>query len=119
MSKSTSLAVCLFTATMVTGTSTAFGEVINRIVATVDGAPITAFEMEGFREDAATSPMAPAGGAAGMSDKEVLDALVMQKLIKKEVETQGLKAKKTDIDGYIARIQAQSNLNDEELTPPS
>ncbi len=115
MSKSTSLAVCLFTATMVTGTSTAFGEVINRIVATVDGAPITAFEMEGFREDAATSPMAPAGGAAGMSDKEVLDALVMQKLIKKEVETQGLKAKKTDIDGYIARIQAQSNLNDEEF----
>ncbi len=90
-------------------------EVINRIVATVDGAPITSHEMQGFRAVADASPMAPAGGAAGMSDNDVLDALIMQKLIRKEVEKQGLKAKQTDIDGYIARIQAQSNFNDEEF----
>ena len=90
-------------------------EVINRIVATVDGAPITSHEMQGFREVAGASPMAPAGGVAGMSDNEVLDALVMQKLIRKEVEKQGMKAKKADVDGYIARIQAQSNLKDEEF----
>ena len=97
------------------GPTTSQAEVINRIVATVDGAPITSHEMQGFREVAGASPLAPAGGAAGMSDKEVLEALVMQKLIRKEVEKQGLKAKKADIDGYIARIQAQSNLNDEEF----
>ena len=97
------------------GPATGRAEVINRIVATVDGAPITSYEMQGFREVAGASPMAPAGGAAGMSDNEVLDALIMQKLVRKEVEKQGLKAKKSDIDGYIARIQAQSNLNDEEF----
>ena len=97
------------------GSNVSQAEVINRIVATVDGAPITSYEMQGFREIAGASPMAPAGGAAGMSDGEVLDALIMQKLIRKEVEKQGLKAKKSDVDGYIARIQAQSNLNDEEF----
>ncbi len=97
------------------GPAASRAEVINRIVATVDGAPITSHEMQGFREVAGASPLAPAGGAAGMSDKEVLEALVMQKLVRKEVEKQGLKAKKADIDGYIARIQAQSNLNDEEF----
>ena len=90
-------------------------EVINRIVATVDGEPITAYEMQGFREQAGTSPLAPSGGAAGMSDREILDALVMRKLVHKEVEKQGLKAKQADIDGYIARIQAQNNLSDEEF----
>ena len=97
------------------GPAASRAEVINRIVATVDGAPITSYEMQGFRDVAGASPLAPAGGAAGMSDNEVLDALVMQKLVRKEVEKQGLKAKKADIDGYIARIQAQSNLNDEEF----
>lgn len=97
------------------GPAASRAEVINRIVATVDGTPITSYEMQGFREVAGASPMAPAGGAAGMSDKEVLDALIMQKLVRKEVEKQGMKAKKADIDGYIARIQAQSNLNDEEF----
>lgn len=97
------------------GPAASQAEVINRIVATVDGTPITSYEMQGFREVAGASPMAPAGGAAGMSDKEVLDALIMQKLVRKEVEKQGMKAKKADIDGYIARIQAQSNLNDEEF----
>ena len=97
------------------GPAASQAEVINRIVATVDGAPITSYEMQGFREVAGASPMAPAGGAAGMSDGDVLDALIMQKLIRKEVEKQGMKAKKADIDGYIARIQAQSNLNDEEF----
>ena len=97
------------------GSAASQAEVINRIVATVDGAPITSYEMQGFREVAGASPMAPAGGATGMSDGDVLDALIMQKLIRKEVEKQGMKAKKADIDGYIARIQAQSNLNDEEF----
>ncbi len=97
------------------GAAASQAAVINRIVATVDDVPITAYEMQSFREEVSASPLAPAGGAAGMSDSEVLDALIMQKLVRKEVEKQGLKAKKADIDGYIARIQAQSNLNDEEF----
>ena len=113
--RSNSILAGLLAVTFWMGTANAHAEVINRIVATVDGAPITSYEMQGFRDEAGTSPLAPAGGVAGMSDKEVLDALVMKRLVRKEVEAQGLKAKKSDIDGYIARIQAQSNLNDEEF----
>ncbi len=115
MTKRTQILIGALACIVWLGPTSSQAEVINRIVATVDGAPITSHEMQGFREVAGASPMAPAGGVAGMSDKEVLEALVMQKLIRKEVEKQGMKAKKADIDGYIARIQAQSNLNDEEF----
>ena len=107
--------VCFLVSAVWMGPTASQAEVINRIVAAVDDAPITSHEMQGFRAVAGSSPLAPSGGAAGMSDKEVLDALVMQKLIRREVEAQGLKAKKADIDSYIARIQAQSNLSDKEF----
>lgn len=109
------LLCCLLAATALGTPGVVQGEVINRIVATVDGEPITAHEMQGFRNEAGTSPLAPTGGAAGMSNSDILDALIMRKLVHKEVEKQGLKAKQADIDGYIARIQAQNNLSDEEF----
>ncbi len=115
MKETQSILISVLVCAVWLGPAASQAEVLNRIVATVDGTPITSYEMQGFREVAGASPMAPAGGAAGMSDKEVLDALIMQKLVRKEVEKQGMKAKKADIDGYIARIQAQSNLNDEEF----
>jgi peptidyl-prolyl cis-trans isomerase SurA len=39
----------------------------------------------------------------------------MNKLIGKEVETQGIKAKDSDIDSYIERIKMQGNLDDEQF----
>ena len=117
MIKRNGIFLCVLALCMGIGSTHSEAEVINRIVATVDGAPITLHELQGFQSEAGAgaSPLAPDGGAAGMSDKDVLDALIMQKLVRKEVESQGLKAKKADIDGYIARIQAQNNLSDEEF----
>jgi len=117
MIKRNGIFLCILALCMGIGSTHSEAEVINRIVATVDGAPITLHELQGFQSEAGAgaSPLAPDGGAAGMSDKDVLDALIMQKLVRKEVESQSLKAKKADIDGYIARIQAQNNLSDEEF----
>ena len=91
-------------------------EVLNRIVATVDGEPITLNELRTFRQQASQQAMLmPQEGIAGMSERDMLDALIMNKLVTKEVEAQGLKAKDTDVDGYIERIKTQGNLDDEQL----
>jgi len=92
-------------------------EVINRIVATVDDEPITLYELRTFSSFAAGqrgSFMTP-DGMGNLSDRDLLDMLIMNKLVDKEVEAQGLKAKESDIDSYIERIKAQGKMDDEQF----
>lgn len=108
-----SVAICLWMC------SFAQAEVIDRIVATVDDDPITLYDVRTFGkapgQQGQQAMFMPQGGAAGMSDKDILEVLIMNKLIMKEVETQGIKAKDEDVDSYIERIKAQGNLNDEQF----
>jgi len=93
-------------------------EVINRIIATVDDEPITLYELRAFSSFAGQrgSPMTPEG-MGNMSDRDLLDMLVMNKLVDKEVEAQGLKAKESDIDSYIERIKAQGKMHADGRLP--
>ncbi len=96
--------------------SYAQAEVLNRIVATVDDEPITLHEVRAFGKAPGQRAMfMPQEGAGGMSDRDILEVLIMNKLVGKEVETQGIKAKDEDIDSYIERIKTQGNLNDEQF----
>src|SRR5215510_989451 len=91
-------------------------EVIDRIVATVDDEPITLYELRSFsKEPGQRALFMPQGGAAGMSDRDILEVLIMNKLVGKEVEAQGIKAKDSDIDSYIERIKEQSKIDDEQF----
>ncbi|MGE0822476.1 MAG: peptidylprolyl isomerase [Candidatus Binatia bacterium] len=92
-------------------------EVINRVVATVDDEPITLRDIRTFGKstDGQQNFLVPPQGVAGMSEKDILEVLIMNKLIGKEVETQGLTAKESDIDSYIERIKRQGNLDDAQL----
>ena len=92
-------------------------EVLNRIVATVDDEPITLHELHNFTKGAGgqQNMMIPQEALAKMSEKDILDAIIMNKLVNKEVETQGIKAKDEEINSYIERIKAQSNLTDEQM----
>lgn len=91
-------------------------EVINRIVAIVDDEPITLQEVRTFGKlPGQRGLFMPQGGLAGMSERDILEALIMNKLIGKEVEAQGLKAKEADIDNYVERIKVQGNLDDEQF----
>jgi peptidyl-prolyl cis-trans isomerase SurA len=108
--------VLLCASMLVWGTS-GQAEVLNRIVATVDDEPITLHEVRTFGKVPGQQGLfLPAEGIAGMSERDILDALIMNKLISKEVEAQGIKAKEADVDSYIERIKAQSNLDDEQFT---
>ena len=91
-------------------------ETINRIVATVDGQPVTLRELEAYsgQMNDRAAMMYPQG-TADMSQRDFLDALLMNKMIENEVDTQGLRAKDVDIDSYIERIKTQGGLDDEQL----
>lgn len=81
-------------------------EVVNRIVATVDGEPITAHELRHFAEEK---------GSPGTSDKVLLDALITDRLLEKEIKAQGINAKDDEIARYIGEIQSRNNMDEEHF----
>lgn len=88
-------------------------EIMNRIVATVDGEPITLVELEQFSERYRQSPAHP--DAATLDQRALLDELVLEKLLRKQVEVQGLTATKQQVDDYLESIRSRNNLTEEQL----
>ena len=78
-------------------------EVANRIVATIDGEPITAHELRQYAKDRDT------GGAGG---RQVLEALITDKLLEREIKALGIVARDDEIDRYIHEVQARTGMDD-------
>lgn len=97
--------------TLLAFVANADGVMINKIIATVDGDPITLYELreyekadirarqDGTRPDAAV----------------LLDALITDRLIAKEALIKGIIVRDEDVDRYIADIKQRNKLNDEQL----
>ncbi len=107
----------LFSIGMLTYGAQSHAEVLNRIVATVDDEPITLHELRNFTKGTGgqQNAMIPPDALAKMTEKDILDAIIMNKLVSKEVQTQGIKAREEEINSYVERIKAQSNLTDEQM----
>ena len=90
----------------------AFGQVLNRIVASVDGEPITLRELEEY-ERRQLAALGAAGSSATRND--LLQALVTEKLVAREIAAKGIRVEKEDIDHYIARIRQQNRMSEAEL----
>lgn len=84
--------------------------VVNRIVATVDGEPITLYELQRFAEQSARLRQAPV-----VDEKEALEALITDRIIQKEVSDKGLIVADEEIDRYIEGIKQRNQLDDEQL----
>lgn len=85
--------------------------VINRIVATVDGKPITAYELELFATQSIRSRQ---GGLSADRDK-LLDILITDKLIEQEAAEKGIIVRQEDIDRYVEDIKERNKLTDAQL----
>jgi len=86
--------------------------IVDRIVATVDGAPITSFELERFIR------MNARGNSDAVTDEDrekALDILIGETLVRLESRRLGLSASKEDVDRYIAEIKRANNLDDAAL----
>lgn len=86
--------------------------VVDRIVATVDGAPITLFELERFiRLNGGVDPNA----VSKEQRSEALERLIGETLVRLESRRLGLSVSKEDVDLYIEEIKRGNNLDDATL----
>ena len=81
-------------------------EVVDRIVASIDGAPITQSEIELYVRE---------HGASALPVREVLTALVTEQLLDKEVKARGIRIRSEDVDQYIAGVKMRRGLDDAEF----
>ena len=103
--------VLLLVAWMAMAAASISAEVMDRIVASVDGEPITLYELRQFvSQKRAQMPSMPS-----VTDKEALQALITEKLVAKEIVARGIQIRDEDIDHYIDRIKQQNHLDDDQL----
>lgn len=98
------LAVLAFLALVPSGSCRA--EVVNRIIATVDGDPITAHEVQRYRA------ASQAGGEAGeITEEQALEALITDKLLEKEVKDKKIEIRKEEIDRYVDQVKERNRID--------
>lgn len=82
--------------------------VVNKILATIDGQPLTLYELKKYT---VTNPLIAQQGDA----EALLDALVTSRLIDLEIEQKGIVIGDAEIDNYIAQIRQQNQITEEQL----
>jgi peptidyl-prolyl cis-trans isomerase SurA len=81
-------------------------EVVNRIVALVDGDPITAHEVRRYGEERR---------ARNVPEEALLEAVITDKILAKEIAARKITARPEDIDHYVTETMARNKLNEEQF----
>ena len=85
----------------------ATAEIVDRVVATVDGEPITAYELRRYTKER---------GGEDAPERQVLEALITDRLLEKEIKAQNINVKDDEIDRYIEEIRNRNGMNPEQFT---
>lgn len=85
---------------------------VNRIVATVDGQPITEHQLEAYLRAAGRTDPAQVGD---VERRRALDSLINDMIVQAETENLGMAPSADEIDNYIDQIKKRNNLEDEQL----
>ncbi len=108
--------VILLACLIVLRVSPAVGDVIEQIIAVVDGEPYT---LTNFREYAKSqmSRDFPVGdlNRLGKEDQEVVEQFITDKLMAAEVKQAGIKVSDDDVENYIGQIKEKNRIDDEQL----
>jgi peptidyl-prolyl cis-trans isomerase SurA len=86
-------------------------DVVNRIVASVDGEPITLYELNQYE----TKQQALLPNMQLPNQKDALQALITEKLLAKEIAARGIHVRDQDIDRYIDHIRQVNHLSEDQL----
>ncbi len=86
-------------------------EVVNRIVASIDGEPITLYELREYT--ASQKALLPSLPSA--TEKDLLQALITERLLVKEIAAKNIRVRDEDIQRYIGHIRDQNKLTDDQL----
>jgi len=101
----TAVALCALCAA-----GTAHAAVLNRILATVDGKPLTLYELKVFAQNNIQARQLGTQDASAL-----LDLLITTHLIDLEIADKGISISDADIDRYIEGVRQQNQLSPEQL----
>ncbi|MBP1685216.1 MAG: PpiC-type peptidyl-prolyl cis-trans isomerase [Deltaproteobacteria bacterium] len=87
-------------------------EVVNKILATVDGEPVTAYQLKRFTQDSIRGRQL----GASLDSKSLLDTYITDRLIQKEVSDKGIVVREEDVDRYIGTVMERNKIDEEKLT---
>jgi peptidyl-prolyl cis-trans isomerase SurA len=93
-----------------------YGETVDKVIASVDGDPITLHDVDTTTHDAGgLSATTPPGSAPPTNPEEILKALIEQKLVEDESQRYAEKVDDADVDRFIQGIEEHDHLTDEQL----
>jgi len=98
-------------AVLAVAAATASAEVIDRIVGSVDGEPITLYELQQYRD----KQLAAMPNVSQATPEEILQALITEKCLAREIIARGIRVRDEDIDRYIDRIKQQNKVDEAGL----
>ncbi len=104
----------LASSAMLAAPCTVRAEEVDKIVASVDGDPITMHEVRTFAESAGR-PLPPGDVTSNPTFKEGLKGLIAQKLLTQETKKYEEKIEDSQIDRYIADVEQDRNITDAQL----
>jgi peptidyl-prolyl cis-trans isomerase SurA len=92
---------------------TQYGDSVDRVVASVDGTPITNFDVQ--NPGAAAPNSATASNSAGMDPDSTLKQLIAQQLLNQEAQKYADRVDEAEVDRFIQQIEEQNHLTDAQL----
>jgi peptidyl-prolyl cis-trans isomerase SurA len=90
-------------------------QVIDRVIASVDGQPVTTHDIKVFSASNGTSAPDPNDPNAPGKTKEVLKALISQELLQEEVKKFADQVTDTQVENYIANFEQQNHVTEDQL----
>jgi len=103
--------VCCLWSLCVIIASPARAAVVNKVLATVDGEPVTMYELKKYTQSSIRGRQM----GASVDQAQLLDSLITDKLIEKEVSDKGIVVHDDEIDRYIDNIKERNKVDDEGL----
>ncbi len=102
--------VLLIAALTLASAGAAHAALINKIIATVDGEPVTMYQLKQFTERNIRGREMKSG------DREMLlDAMITEQMVAKEVAEKGIIVKEEDVQRYIEGIKERNKIGDAQL----
>src|SRR6202050_4421441 len=95
-------------------TCVARAEEVDKVVASVDGDPITMHEVRVFAESAGQT-IPPGDPTSDPTFKEGLKGLIAQKLLNQEVKKYDDRVDDTQVDKYVEDVEADRHISDQQL----
>ncbi len=92
------------------GANLARGERINAVLATVDGEPVTLYELRQFAQSSLRLRQ-----SANLSQAELLRAVITDKIVEREVQQKGIIVRDEDVDAYIRSVKERNRIDDRQL----